>query len=40
LLNRTTDWALVEGKNPLKHSPNVLLRGLTDLHISFNKTIS
>ena len=24
LLNRTTDWALVEGKNPLKHSPNVL----------------
>ena len=40
LLNRTTDWALVEGKNPLKHSPNVLLRGLTDLHISFSKTIS
>ena len=38
LLNRTTDWALVEGKNPLKHSPNVLLRGLTDLHIAFNKT--
>ena len=40
LLDRTTDWALVEGKNPLKHSPNVLLRGLTDLHISFSKTIS
>jgi len=40
LLNRTTDWALVEGKNPLKHSPNVLLRGLTDLHISFSKAIS
>jgi cytochrome P450 len=40
LLNRTNDWALVEGKNPLKHSPNVLLRGLTDLHISFSKTIS
>jgi cytochrome P450 len=40
LLNRTTDWALVEGKNPLKHSPNVLLRGLTDLHISFSKTVS
>jgi len=38
LLNRTTDWALVEGKNSLKHSPNVLLRGLTDLHISFSKT--
>ena len=40
LLNRTTDWALVEGNNPLKHSPNVLLRGLTDLHISFSKTTS
>ena len=40
LLDRTTDWALVDGKNPLKHSPNVLLRGLTDLHISFTKTIS
>ena len=38
LLDRTTDWALVEGKNPLKHSPNVLLRGLTDLHIAFSKT--
>jgi len=38
LLSRTTDWALVEGKNPLKHSPNVLLRGLTDLHIAFSKT--
>ena len=38
LLNRTTDWALVEGKNSLRHSPNVLLRGLTDLHIAFKKT--
>jgi cytochrome P450 len=38
LLNRTTDWALVEGKNSLKHSPNVLLRGLTDLHVAFSKT--
>lgn len=38
LLDRTTDWALVEGKNSLKHSPNVLLRGLTDLHIAFSKT--
>ncbi len=38
LLSRTTDWALAEGKNSLKHSPNVLLRGLTDLHITFNKT--
>ena len=38
LLKRTTDWALVEGKNSLKHSPNVLLRGLTDLHIAFSKT--
>ena len=38
LLNRTSDWALVEGKNSLRHSPNVLLRGLTDLHIAFKKT--
>ena len=38
LLNRTTDWALAEGKNSLRHSPNVLLRGLTDLHIAFKKT--
>ena len=37
LLSRTENWGLVEGKNPLTHNPNVLLRGLTDLHISFDK---
>ena len=37
LLSRTDNWALVEGKNSLKHHPNVLLRGLMDLHISFDK---
>ena len=37
LLQRTDNWGLVSGKNPLTHSPNVLLRGLTDLHISFDK---
>ena len=37
LLRRTDNWALVEGKNSLKHHPNVLLRGLMDLHISFDK---
>ena len=37
LLKRTDNWALVEGKNSLKHHPNVLLRGLMDLHIAFDK---
>jgi cytochrome P450 len=37
LLRRTDNWALVEGKNSLEHNPNVLLRGLKDLHISFDK---
>ena len=37
LLRRIDNWALVEGKNSLKHTPNVLLRGLMDLHISFDK---
>jgi hypothetical protein len=27
----------VEGKNTLEHHPNVLLRGLMALHISFDK---
>lgn len=38
LLERTNQWALVDGKNSLQHNPNVLLRGLKDLYISFNKT--
>ena len=37
LLRRTDNWRLVEEKNSLKHHPNVLLRGLMDLHISFDK---
>ncbi len=37
LLKRTGNWALVEEKNSLKHHPNVLLRGLMDLHIAFDK---
>lgn len=37
LLKRTDNWSLVEGKNSLKHHPNVLLRGLMDLHIAFDK---
>jgi cytochrome P450 len=37
LLRRTDNWGLVEGKNTLEHHPNVLLRGLMALHISFDK---
>ena len=37
LLKQTDNWALVEGKNSLQHHPNVLLRGLMDLHIAFDK---
>jgi cytochrome P450 len=37
LLARTDNWGLVEGKNTLTHNPNVLLRGLKDLFISFDK---
>jgi len=37
LLRRTTNWSLVEGKNSLRHHPNVLLRGLMDLNIAFDK---
>ena len=37
LLRRTTNWSLVAGKNSLKHHPNVLLRGLMDLNIAFDK---
>lgn len=36
LLKRTNNWALTEG-NTLTHWPNLILRGLNDLHISFNK---
>ena len=37
LLRRTTNWSLVEGKNSLRHHPNVLLRGLMGLNIAFDK---
>ena len=37
LLARTTNWHLVEGKNSGLHWPNLLLRGLLELNISFDK---
>ncbi len=37
LTARTTNWQLVPGKNSGKHWPNLLLRGLEELHISFDK---
>jgi cytochrome P450 len=37
LLKRTTNWRLTEGKNTLTHWPNMILRGLNDLHITFDK---
>ncbi len=35
LLKRTDNWVLAEGKNTLLHHPNMLLRGLKELHITF-----
>lgn len=37
LLKRTTNWRLTEGKNTMTHWPNLILRGLNDLHITFDK---
>ncbi len=37
LMKRTTHWRLTEGKNTLTHWPNLILRGLNDLHITFDK---
>jgi cytochrome P450 len=37
LLRRTTNWRLTPGKNTLTHWPNLILRGLNDLHIGFDK---
>jgi len=37
LLRRTTNWRLTPGKNTLTHWPNMILRGLNDLHITFDK---
>jgi cytochrome P450 len=39
LLKRLTNIRLVEGKNDLSHWPNVVLRGLKELHISFEARI-
>ena len=37
LVKRTHNWRLTEGKNTLTHWPNLILRGLNDLHITFDK---
>lgn len=37
LLERTENWRLTEGKNNLRHWPNMILRGLEQLHIQFDK---
>ena len=36
LLRRTENWALSKDKNSLEHHPNVLLRGLKELDITFS----
>jgi cytochrome P450 len=37
LLARTSNWQLTPDKNNLRHWPNLILRGLEELHISFDK---
>ncbi len=37
LLARTRNWHLSEGRNDLKHWPNMILRGLEGLHIQFDR---
>ena len=37
LLQRLTNFRLAPGKNDLTHWPNVVLRGLKELHITFDK---
>jgi len=37
LFDRLDNIQLAEGKNDLKHVPNMLLRGLKELHITFDK---
>ena len=37
LLQRLTNVQLAEGKNDLTHWPNVVLRGLKELHITFDR---
>ena len=36
LLRRTENWALSKDKNSLEHHPNILLRGLKELDITFS----
>ena len=36
LLHRLTNIQLAEGKNDLTHWPNMVLRGLKELHITFD----
>jgi cytochrome P450 len=37
LLQRLTNIRLAEGKNDLTHWPNIVLRGLKELHITFDR---
>ena len=37
LLQRTGNWRLTEGSNNLRHWPNMILRGLEQLHIQFDR---
>ncbi|MEO0412057.1 MAG: cytochrome P450 [Pseudomonadota bacterium] len=37
IFDRLNNIQLAEGKNDLKHMPNVMLRGLKELHITFDK---
>ena len=37
LLQRLTNFRLAEGKNDLRHWPNMVLRGLKELHITFDR---
>ena len=37
LLERLTNIRLAPGKNDLSHWPNLVLRGLKELHITFEK---
>ena len=37
LLARTTNWRLTPEKNSLRHWPNLILRGLEELHIQFER---
>jgi cytochrome P450 len=37
LLKRTDNWVLTPGRNSLRHWPNMILRGLEECHIGFDK---